>query len=66
MTQWEWLQLGIREGWCSEIVCNTHEGLPCDDEEEAAWERGEDPCVPAVRLYEVSASSPGDFPRPAR
>jgi hypothetical protein len=54
VTQWEWLQLGIKEGWCSELVCDTHDGLPSlGPEEDAAWEAGEDPCVAAVRIYEV-------------
>lgn len=56
MTQWEWLQIGIKEGWCSELVCDTHQGLPSTDEEDARWEAGEDPCVPAVRILEVTCS----------
>jgi len=54
MTQWEWLQYGIKKGFCSDIVCNTHDGLPVvSDEEEAEWEAGGDPCVPAVRILEL-------------
>lgn len=48
----EWIQLGVDNGYCSEPVCNTHDGLPTTEVEEARWEDGEDPCVPAVRLYE--------------
>lgn len=50
-TFWEWLRQGISLGYCSEGVCNTHDGLPSTDEEEADWEDGGDPCVPAVRVY---------------
>jgi hypothetical protein len=54
MTQYEWLQYGIKHGFCSEIVCNTHDGLPSSGEEEdAEWEEGGDPCVPAVRIFEL-------------
>lgn len=46
----DWLQMGIDAGYCSTPVCNTHDGLPSTDEEDAEWEEGLDPCVPAVRL----------------
>lgn len=42
--------MGIEKGYCSEPVCNTHDGLPSTEEEDAQWEDGLDPCVPAVRL----------------
>lgn len=46
----EWLELGIRRRFCSELVCATHDGLPYTDEEYTVdWE---DPCIPAVRLWE--------------
>lgn len=45
-----WLALGVRRGFCTEPVCSTHAGLPSTDEEDADWEAGLDPCVPAVRL----------------
>ena len=46
----EWLEMGIKLGYCSQPVCNTHDGLPSTEEEDAMWEEGLDPCVPAVRL----------------
>ena len=49
----EWLTAGIKYGYCSEPVCNTHDGLPSTPEEEEEWEQGLDPCVPAVRLWNV-------------
>ena len=45
-----WLAEGIAKGYCSEPVCNTHDGLPSTAEEDEEWERGGDPCVSAVRL----------------
>ena len=47
----EWLEIGMKEGYCSSPVCNTHDGLPSSEEEDAEWEDGGDPCVPAVRLF---------------
>ena len=48
----DWLAFGVDKGWCSEVVCSTHDGLPpLDDDEEEQWEAGYDPCVPAVRIY---------------
>lgn len=51
LTFGEWLEVGIRRSYCSEIVCATHDGLPATDEE-AEDEWGDDYCVPAVRLWE--------------
>lgn len=45
-----WLQEGIDRKWCSPPVCATHDGLPNNEEEEAAFEEGYDPCIAAVRL----------------
>lgn len=49
----EWLNYGIEKGYCSEIVCATHDGLPMDDlEEEAEYpEDYLDMCVPAIRIW---------------
>lgn len=49
----EWVRYGVDHGYCSEPVCNTHDGLPNTPEEEQAWEEGLDPCVPAVRLLDA-------------
>ena len=46
----EWLELGIGFGFCSEPVCDTHDGVPMNKEETAAFEEGLDPCIPVVRL----------------
>jgi hypothetical protein len=50
LTFHEWLDMGMRLGYCSEPVCNTHDGLPSTEQEDAMWEDGQDPCIPAVRL----------------
>jgi hypothetical protein len=31
-----WLQRGIVAGWVSDVVCQTHDGVPLMPEEEAA------------------------------
>jgi hypothetical protein len=48
----DWLRYGQQRGWISSPVCATHIGLPNTDDEEAAWEAGEDPCQHALRLWE--------------
>ena len=52
MNIFEWLEYGMKRGFCSEAVCNTHDGLPMTDEENVEWDEGGDPCVHAVRLYQ--------------
>ena len=48
---WKWYEEGVSRGWCSESVCETHEGLPWSEDECNEWQDGNDFCVPAVRLY---------------
>lgn len=50
----EWHQTGVQLGFCSDVVCNTHEGLPLTDEEGAALddEGWSDDCQFAVRIWE--------------
>jgi len=53
-TQSEWIQHGIDRGWCSEIVCATHDGFSdaiWSTEEIAGWDDGDDPCQPIVRMW---------------
>ena len=47
----EWVAEGIRQGWCSEPVCGTHDGTPLRPDEETAFDDGDDPCVAIVRLW---------------
>lgn len=49
--QLRWLNKGIKRGYCSRPVCDTHDGLPMYEEEVDAWDEGDDLCIPAVRLY---------------
>lgn len=51
MTFAEWMALGIEKGWIAEGVCQTHDGTPMTDKEEAAWEEGGDPCIPILRVW---------------
>lgn len=46
-----WIREGVKWGWISEPVCETHEGAPLNMREEQAFEEGDDPCVPVVRVY---------------
>ena len=46
-----WLKYGIDAGFCSEAVCESHQGLPTSEEEMDMWDAGEDPCVVGVRIY---------------
>ncbi len=47
----DWINHGVKMGWCSKVVCETHEGLPMNDEQEKEWEDGFDPCMAAVRIW---------------
>ena len=46
-----WISHGINQGWISEVVCKTHDGLPWTDDESLERQDGLDFCVPAVRVY---------------
>ena len=50
MTFEEWLEFGIKNGYCSDQFCDTHDGPPMHESEEKAWEYGGDPCMHMVRL----------------
>lgn len=50
LTLEEWLAYGIEHGFCSEVVCSTHDGIPYTPEEESEWEAGSDPCAFVVRI----------------
>ncbi len=51
MTLKEWVIYGMDRGFCSDSVCSTHDGIPNTAAEEAEWEEGNDPCIPAVRIW---------------
>jgi len=46
----EWLCLGTKLNFCTPQFCQTHDYGPTTRAEEAAVERGADPCVHVVRL----------------
>lgn len=48
---YEWLEWGINQKWVSDVVCDTHEGLPQTEEEGAEWEEGNDPCIHGIRVW---------------
>lgn len=48
---YEWVELGVKNGWCSKPACSTHDGVPLNAAEEAEFDDGYDPCVHVVRLY---------------
>lgn len=48
---YEWLEWGINKKWVSDVVCNTHDGLPMTDEEQNEWEEGGDPCTHGIRVW---------------
>jgi hypothetical protein len=47
----EWLQYGVERGFCSAVVCSTHDGLPLTEEEDQEFDDGYDACVPAIRIW---------------
>lgn len=51
MDRSEWLELGIREGFCSAPVCSTHDGIPTTKAEDEEWDDGGDPCTHIIRPY---------------
>lgn len=46
-----WVEQGLNRKWISDLVCQTHESIPCTPEEDAQWDEGHDPCVPVVRVW---------------
>lgn len=52
MSYEEWIELGMKEGWCGPPVCSTHDGVPMSEDEEVDFDDGGDPCIHIVRMYE--------------
>lgn len=46
-----WLAYGVEHGYCSDWVCETHDGMPLTPAEEKEWDNGSDPCIVAVRIF---------------
>lgn len=53
----QWLDMGIKLGFCEEIHCMSHEFPVLNDEETQEFEKGCDACVPLIRVY-VDGDSP--------
>lgn len=51
-TQEDWIRYGVEKGWCSLPKCATHDALPLSPEEQKEFERGYDPCLLGIRLWE--------------
>lgn len=47
----EWMEFGVKQGWCGPPVCQTHDGVPLTLAEEEVFQDGDDPCVHVIRLY---------------
>ena len=46
----EWLDFGIRKGWCSETFCYTHDVPPTTEDEDAEIDDGDEICLICTRL----------------
>jgi hypothetical protein len=58
MDFFEWRDLGIFNNCISEPYCDTHDSGYMTDEEEVAWENGEDPCMSVFRIWEDNIELP--------
>lgn len=50
MTFNDWVTMGMNYGYCSLPFCQTHDGL-LTEEEIAAFDEGDDPCILVARVY---------------
>jgi len=50
LTREQWIQFGVREGYCSAPFCDTHDGPPMADSENEVWDQGGDPCMVYIRV----------------
>lgn len=53
----EWLQVGMNNGWVSKPYCNTHDGgyEYFTDWEKEQWDEGGDPCQTVIRVLGVDS-----------
>jgi hypothetical protein len=47
----QWLDQGVKLGYCEEIHCMSHEFPVLNEEETQDFEKGCDTCVPLIRVY---------------
>lgn len=50
LTFQQWIEYGIENEFCSNIFCNTHDGIPMAETEWVIFDEGQDPCQHAVRI----------------
>lgn len=48
-----WLEYGMILGFCSEVRCDVHDGLPISEDEYRLLDEGDDICIAAVRIYPI-------------
>ena len=51
LTLEEWVRYGMAQGYCTDIVCDTHSGVEMTDQENEEWDEGFDPCIPVIRIW---------------
>jgi hypothetical protein len=51
ITHDEWLEIGINNKWCTDIVCYTHDSVEMTDDEVDEFDEGLDPCISIIRLW---------------
>lgn len=61
MNFFEWRDLGIANKWISDPFCDTHDSGYMTEEEEVAWENGEDPCMSVFRIWEDNIETDSDI-----
>jgi len=61
MNFFEWRDLGIANKWISDPFCDTHDSGYMTEEEEVAWENGEDPCMSVFRIWEDNIEIDSDI-----
>lgn len=48
----EWLLQGVLLGFCSPVLCDTHDGIGLTEDQEDEFEQGFDPCVHVIQVFE--------------
>lgn len=47
----EWLKYGYARGYCSDVVCDMHDGVPMTEPEIDEMEEHGEVCIPVVRVW---------------
>jgi len=47
----DWLKYGYERGYCSDVVCETHDGVPITDQEMICLEEDGEICIPVMRVW---------------